>query len=226
MTIRYEGNAQVELSADGGARVLVDVFDPGALSAPATAADVLLTTHTHDDHVAAEFQADFPGAQLFAEEGSLDTAVARIHLVPAAHSQGDPIVAEGGSDYIAVVDMGGLRMVHFGDLGQDALSPGQLEALGEVDVAVMQFENSFSQMDLDNKKGFALMEQVAPKLIIQTHSSLEAVEEAATRWPLLYAAGDSVTVKKADLPAETSLLLLGEDGRFYAGMVEATEVAW
>ena len=50
----------------------------------------------------------------------------------------------------------------------------------------MQFENSFSQMDLDNKKGFALMEQVEPRLIIQTHSSLEAVQEAAKRWPLLY----------------------------------------
>ena len=34
VTIRYEGNAQVELSANGGARVLIDVFDPAALSAP------------------------------------------------------------------------------------------------------------------------------------------------------------------------------------------------
>jgi hypothetical protein len=135
-------------------------------------------------------------------------------------------VAEGGSDYIFVIDMGGLHVVHFGDLGQDALTPAQLAAIGEVDVAVMQFENSFSRMDLDNKKGFALMEQVKPRLIIQTHSSLEAVQEAAKRWPLLYSPRDSVTVTKADLSAETSLLLLGEDGEFYAGMVEAAEVAW
>jgi L-ascorbate metabolism protein UlaG (beta-lactamase superfamily) len=226
VTIRYEGNAQVELSAGGGARVLIDVWSPDALAAPATSEDVLLTTHTHDDHLSPDFQAAFPGEQLFVREGSLDTSVAQISSVPAAHSQGDPIVAEDGSDYIFVIDMGGLRIVHFGDLGQDALTPAQLEALGEVDVAVMQFENSFSQMDLDNKKGFALMEQVKPKLIIQTHSSLEAVQEAAKRWLLLYSPNDSVTVAKADLPAETGLLLLGEDGTFYAGMVEVTEVAW
>lgn len=226
VTISYEGNAQVELSASGGARVLVDVFDPGALSAPATADDVLLTTHTHDDHLDSGFQADFPGEQLFVREGALHTSVAKIRSIPAAHSQGDPIAPEGGSDYIFVIDMGGMRIVHFGDLGQDALTPAQLKAIGDVDVAVMQLENSFSQMDLVNQKGFRLMEQVKPRLIVETHSSLEAVQEAARRWPLLYSPASSVMVTSADLPAATSLLLLGEDGTFYAGMVKATHVAW
>ena len=206
--------------------MLVDVFDPGALSAPATADDVLLTTHTHDDHLDSGFQADFPGEQLFVREGALHTSVAKIRSIPAAHSQGDPIAPEGGSDYIFVIDMGGMRIVHFGDLGQDALTPAQLKAIGDVDVAVMQLENSFSQMDLANRKGFRLMEQVKPRLIVQTHSSLEAVQEAARRWPLLYSPASSVTVTSADLPAATSLLLLGEDGTFYAGMVKATRVAW
>jgi hypothetical protein len=94
------------------------------------------------------------------------------------------------------------------------------------DVAVMQFENSFSQMDLGNKKGFNLMEQVKPRLIIQTHTSLEAVQGAAKRWPLLYSPEDSVTVTAAELPAETSVLLLGEDGAFSAENVSATEVDW
>jgi L-ascorbate metabolism protein UlaG (beta-lactamase superfamily) len=226
VTIGYGGNAQVELGANGGPRVLVDVWNPEALSAPATSADVLLTTHAHDDHVSADFRADFPGEQLFVKAGELDTSAARILSIPAAHSQGDPIVPEGGSDYIFVIDMGGMRIVHFGDLGQDSLTPEQLEAIGDVDIAVMQFENSFSQMDVDNKKGFDLMEQVRPRLIVQTHSSLEAVQEAERRWPLLFSAKDTVTVTTTDLPAETSLLLLGEDGTFYAGMVKATAVPW
>ena len=125
MTIGYEGNAQVELSADGGARVLIDVWSPDALSAPATAEDVLLTTHTHDDHLSPDFQADFPGEQLFVREGSLDTSVATDHAPsPRRTLRVTRIVAEGGSDYIFVIDMGGLRVVHFGDLGQDALTPG------------------------------------------------------------------------------------------------------
>jgi len=226
VTIAYEGNAQVELRASGGARVLVDVWDPEALSAPPTSEDVLLTTHTHDDHVSPDFQADFPGEQLFVKAGKMDTSTATIRSIPAAHSEGDPIVPEGGTDYIFVIDMGGLRIVHFGDLGQDSLTPEQLAAIGDVDVAVMQFENSFSQMDAENGKGFDLMQQVNPRLIIQTHTSLAAVQEAAKLWPLLYSPRSVVRVTATELPAETSMLLLGEDGTFYADNVPATEVGW
>ena len=73
VTIRYEGNAQVELSASGGARVLIDVYDPTALSAPPTADDILLTTHTHDDHLSPRLHDCFPGPQLFVKEGGIDT---------------------------------------------------------------------------------------------------------------------------------------------------------
>lgn len=225
VTVAYEGNAQVELISSEG-RVLLDVWDPAALSAPATTEDALLTTHTHDDHLSADFQEGFPGKQLFVRAGTLETPQAAVTSVPAAHSQGDELKAEGGSDYIFVVEMGGLRIVHFGDLGQDELTPGQLEVISSVDVAVMQLENSFSQMDLDNMKGFALMEQAKPRLIVPTHSSLAAVQEAARRWPVLYSPKDWVTVTKEDLPAETSLLLLGDDAAFFASQVEATQVEW
>ena len=140
VTIRYEGNAQVELSANGGARVLIDVYDPSALSAPPTA--------------------------------------------------------------------------------------GQLKALGKVDLAVTQFENSFSHMDAINQKGFRLMEQAKPRLIVQTHTSPAAVQYAATLWRVLVSARPSVTVTAADLHAETSLLLLGDDAAFYAGLVPTEKVDW
>ncbi len=225
VTVAYEGNAQVELVSAAG-RVLVDVYDPAALSAPATPQDVLLTTHAHDDHLSPGFQKDFPGEQLFVRAGTLEVPQAVVTSIPAAHSQGDPLEAEGGSDYIFVVDIGGLRVVHFGDLGQNALTAEQLEAIGSVDVAVMQFDNSFSQMDAQNKKGFALMDQVKPRLVVPTHFSAAALQEAAKRWPVLSSPKDWVTVTKDDLPAETSLLLLGEDGAFYAIQVEAAPVGW
>ena len=226
VTLRYAGNAQVELSANGGARVLIDVYDPDALSAPPTADDVLLTTHRHDDHVSAGFPDGFPGEQLFVREGALETPDATITGVAAAHSQGDRLAAKGGTDYIFIVDMGGMRIAHFGDLGQTALTRGQLKALGDVDIAVTQFDNSFSQMDTTNLKGFKLMQQVKPRLIVQTHSSLAAVEHAGTLWPLLYSERPWVTFTAAGLPATTSLLLLGDDAAFYAEQVPAEKVDW
>ena len=226
VTLRYEGNAQIELSMDGGARILIDVYDPSALSASPTADDVLLTTHTHDDHLSPAFRSGFPGAQLFVREGELKTPDAAIKGIAAAHSQGDPLVAKGGTDYIFIVDVGGLRIAHFGDLGQTALTRDQLTALGDVDIAVTQFDNSFSQMDTTNLKGFKLMEQVQPRLIVQTHSSLAAVEHAGTLWPLLYSEQAWVTVTAGALPVSTSLLLLGDDAAFYAEQVPAEKVDW
>ena len=206
--------------------MLIDVFDPAALSAPPTADDILLTTHTHDDHVSLDFQKGFPGRQLFVKEGRIDTPDATITSIASAHTEDDPPAPKNGTDYIFIIDMGGLRIAHFGDIGQTALTAGQLKALGDVDIAVTQFENSFSHMDAINKKGFALMEQVKPRLILQTHTSPAAVEYARTLWPLLYSERPEVTVTAERLPAKTSLLLMGEQVPYYTQMVPAEKVAW
>jgi len=226
VTIRYEGNAQVEVSLNGGARVLIDVYDPSALSAPPTADDILLTSHTHDDHLSPDFQKGFPGRQLFVREGEIQAPNATITSIASAHEEDDRLVPKNGTDYIFIIDMGGLRIAHFGDIGQTDLTAGQLKALGDVDIAVTQFENSFSHMDEINQKGFRLMEQVKPRLLIQTHTSPAAVQYAAKLWRVLVSARPSVTVTAADLPAETSLLLLGDDAAFYAGLVPAEKVDW
>lgn len=226
VALRYEGNAQVELQVATGPRVLVDVYAPDWLSAPPAPGDVLLTTHTHDDHYLPAFVKGFAGKQLFVRSGKLAAGDVKVLGIAAAHSQGDQIKPGGGSDYIYVVDIGGLRVAHFGDLGQDALTASQLEQLGSVDVAVMQLSNSFSQMDLTNKKGFRLMEQVKPRLIVPTHSDAEATKYAAELWPVDYTGNDSVTIAKGDLPVETTLLLLGGDARYYGELVGGREVGW
>jgi len=152
----------------------------------------------------------------------------RIRSIAAAHTQGDPLVPKSATDYIFIIDMGGLRIVHFGDIGQPALTPEQAKAVGRVDVAVTQFDNAqFSDIDVKNKKGFRLMEQVKPRLIVQTHSSLAAVNYAATLWPVLYSKRPGVTLSAAGLPKKTSLLLLGEEGAYYVESgVHARKVDW
>ncbi len=56
-----------------------------------------------------------------------------------------------------------------GDIGQNELTEEQLDAIGEIDIAFMQFENSYSRMNLDNLKGFTMIEQVNPRIVIPTH---------------------------------------------------------
>ena len=53
--------------------------------------------------------------------------------IASAHTARDyeEFKPEGGSNYIFIVDMGGLRIAHFGDIGQEYLTEEQLAALGE-----------------------------------------------------------------------------------------------
>ena len=227
LTLYYEEGAHVELVSSGGTRVLIDVYDPKALSSPATEKDILLTTHEHSDHLNAEFLAAFKGQQLYVKAGSLQSGDVTIQGVAASHNADlPPFKAEGGSDYIFIVDLDGLRLAHFGDIGQEALTAEQLAALGQVDIAVMQFSNSYSNMSADNKKGFNLMSQVKPRLIIPTHNDLNAAKYAMTLWPCLYTDKHAVKIRRDTLTDETRILFIGDLGQSLAKITHATAVDW
>ena len=207
--ITYEENAQFELVSPQGTRVLIDIADPTKLTSPATDKDILLTTHGHGDHINSEFAKSFPGQQLKFQEGEIKQADVAIVAVKAAHNASAP----DGSDYIYVVDMGGLRIAHFGDLGQEKLTQDQLDQLGAVDVALSQLENSYSAMSLANKKGFNQMEQVKPKLLIPTHGNgnMEVLKYALGLWKDGYTDTSPVAIGPSDLPTSgTKLLVLGD----------------
>jgi L-ascorbate metabolism protein UlaG (beta-lactamase superfamily) len=177
------------------------------LTSPPTEADVLLTTHGHQDHVHPDFREAFPGQQLNVEEGEINLADVSVKGIKSAHGAYNDI---DGSNYIFVVDMAGLRIAHFGDIGQEEFTPEQLDALGEVDVAITQFENSFSQMNLSNKKGFNLMDQLQPKLIIPHHGigNQEVIEYAIEKWSDAYVGAETATIGRSDLSDQTKFLIL------------------
>jgi L-ascorbate metabolism protein UlaG (beta-lactamase superfamily) len=210
ITLYYAENAQFELISPQGTRILIDVFNPRALSSPATEKDVLLTTHAHGDHINSDFINAFPGQQLRIREGKINLPDVTIQGIASAHSASAEPMPENGSNYIFIVDMGGLRIVHFGDIGQDQLTPEQLGLLGKVDIAITQFDNPLSQMNITNKKGFNLMEQVKPRLIIPTHSSGYTIKHAATMWEVFCTDQRQVLIGRPDLTDKTRLLVMGD----------------
>jgi len=117
-----------------------------------------------------------------------------------------------GSNYIYIIDMGELRVVDFGGIGQDQFTQELLDELGEVDIALTQLKNSYSEMDIENKKGFNLMDQVKPKMVIPTHGStdMDTIAYAVSVWTDAYADSGEVIVESSGLSDETKLLLLGE----------------
>jgi L-ascorbate metabolism protein UlaG (beta-lactamase superfamily) len=210
VTLIYEEFAQFEIIGPNGQRIMIDINDPAKLSHPVSASDILLTTHTHWDHLNEDFQAAFPGLQLFVQTGRLEAPGVMIQGIASAHNQGDLFKPKGGSNYIYVIEIGGLRIVHFGDIGQNALTDEQLNAIGQVDIAITQLNNPYSEMNAENAKGIHLMEQVEPRLIIPTHINLDTAKLAVAQWPGWYSEVPSLQICQSDLREGPEILFLGE----------------
>jgi len=208
----YSDPAQVELISAKGTRVLIDVSTPEALSSPPTKKDVLLTTHNHGDHRRLDFVKIFPGQQLDVKIGEIKMEDVMIRGIASAHNEGHEFRSEGGTNYIFIVDMGGLRIAHFGDIGQDALTPEQLSALGKVDIAITQLSNFFSGVNAENKKGFNLMDQVKPRLIIPTHIFESTCSKMAVdKWTGYISSKKFISISPEDLPSKTSIIFMGQN---------------
>jgi L-ascorbate metabolism protein UlaG (beta-lactamase superfamily) len=208
VSLFFVDTAQFEITTPTGRRILIDVANPNLLTSPPDEADVLLVTHAHNDHYNQAFIDSFPGQKLIVEEGQIELPEVSIRGIASAHNAADPFLPKDGSNYIFIIDVAGLRLAHLGDIGQETLTPEQLEALGQVDVAMTQLVNSFSAMDIYNLKGFNLMEQLQPRVVIPTHSSLKASEEAVNRWAG-YACEQPCFVHQGNLPGQASVLFLG-----------------
>jgi L-ascorbate metabolism protein UlaG (beta-lactamase superfamily) len=206
--IIYDETAQVEIVAPSGNRVIVDVWDPTLLSVAPTANDILLTTHGHQDHYVEEFVNSFPGQKITIEVKSIKTDDFGITTVASSHQANEEMVDQGGSNYIFIVEVGGLRIGHFGDIGQTALTDEQLTKIGKLDVMVSQLSNTFSNMNGDNRKGLNLANQVKPLIFIPTHSGNETATLAMKEWKGVYST-KPVTLTRETLPTETTMLFIG-----------------
>jgi hypothetical protein len=211
VTLIYGEYAQFEIVGSSGQRVLVDVFNPPKLSSQVTESDVLLTTHTHWDHWNEEFQVKFPGLQLFAQTGFLEAPGIIIHGIASAHNEGDRFKLEGGTNYIYLIEIGSLRIAHFGDIGQKALTDEQLAVLETIDIAITQINNNYSDMNAQNRKGINLVEQLQPRLVIPTHLNLDTIKLAVTQWDGYYTESPTVRICESDLKHKgTRILLMGD----------------
>jgi L-ascorbate metabolism protein UlaG (beta-lactamase superfamily) len=228
LTVYYEENAQFELIGPSGQRVLVDVWDPTALSAPASAADVLLTTHLHTDHYNEGFEEAFPGQKLTNEAGTIDLDQVKIVGLDSSHDA-TPIVPGDASDHIVIVDIGGFRVVHFGDIGQPVLSDEQIAAIGEVDVAILPLRDVAGVGgDVGGASGYPLdlVAQVKPALVIPTHTNTELVTAAAERWDATYTTHTSVTIPRDEVPGQTTLLFMGILAPSFGSLFDLAETDW
>ena len=158
----------------------------------------IISTHSHPDHTDSSFTQSYDCPHFTSEVCNLDTNDFKIFTIASSHS-GDKIY-DSPSNILTVVDVDGLRIAHMGDIGQTTLTDEQLKALGHVDIAFMQFDNSFSDMNLENEKGFRLTEQLQPTIIIPTHYTDDALPVFEQKYGNIQEFDNVLTILKEDLP--------------------------
>lgn len=159
----YYNNSYVIVSEKG----TVVVLDP-TYAVEGLEPDLILSTHSHPDHVDRTLmKKDCKIVEGEMESGTVDdvkfTGIASTH-------RGDTIDEASLSNVLFLVEVDGLRIVHMGDIGQTKLTDAQILALGKVDIAFMQFVNSYSNYGIDGATGISVIEQLKPSVIIPTHS--------------------------------------------------------
>lgn len=225
LTVAFEENAQVELTAPSGQRILIDVYDPSLLTTPAVASDIVLVSHGHSDHSNADFEATFTGQKLINKTTDLNSGDIKIKSIAASHDDA-AIDATGPTNHIFVIELAGFKIVHMGSTGQLQLTSDQLAAIGgDVDIAIGALQN-VGGADPNNRKQIDIMNQIHPKIVIATHSTLDYVSLAAKEWKATFSSKKSVTIPHNEIPAQTTLLSMGIVAPSYGVILNAPESNW
>ena len=204
----YTGiNAQAEITSPSGIHVYIDVSKLEVLTTKPGPNDLLCYTHNHSDHRNIRFQKAFPGRVIDQVAGEYVSGDLRILCIPSAHTEGDAIGPGISSDYLYLIETGGLRILHTGDIGQLRYTEEQLKAFGgRVDLLFQQFDNDWSNMSVANGIGFNLLAQLSPRLVVPTHTSPAATQRLLAEYPALFDEKPSIELSVSGLPAKTTVL--------------------
>ena len=190
--IRWLGQACFLISTLMGTHILIDPPNPQVgypIAAHSVPASIVFVSHEHPDHNYVQAAANIGGVAPsiirplpLTPDESVETgaytygpAGAEVDKVPftrisAYHD--DQGGRQRGPDTITVLQTGGLRIVHMGDIGELSLSADQVREIGRVDVLMIPVGGFFT---VDGPQAAALVAQLKPRVILPMHYGTAAL---------------------------------------------------
>lgn len=193
----YPFNSYI-ISSMNGENVVVDATTMPQVKIVDINPAAITQTHGDPDHTDTNFLGAYKVPKLLCEKGEINTKDFHIYSILSSHSN-DKLM-ESNRNVILVFEVDGIRIAHMGDIGQTKLTEKQLKELGDIDIAFMQFENSYSDMDLTNEKGFNLIEQLNPKIIIPTHYTNNGLMKLKDKYGTITEFKNVLEISKEELP--------------------------
>lgn len=172
MLIYHHGHSEFLLETAAGTRILTDPYDSHVgYPMHSVACDAVTVSHSHGDHSdTAKVQGsaavlDRPGRTVLAE--------VVIEAFPCFHD--DTQGTQRGSNLIFVIEADGLRLAHFGDLGEwDESLAAQL---GPIDIAFLPVSGFYT---LPPARAAQLAEKLRPRILIPMHYKTDVT----AAWPI------------------------------------------
>jgi L-ascorbate metabolism protein UlaG (beta-lactamase superfamily) len=172
--VDWYGQAAFRLSGDR-ATVFVDPFgDMSALASrggvrieyppiEGVSADLVLVTHEHLDHNAAEVIGGDPPV-LRSTAGRLQSPIGEVVAIASEHDQSAG--TERGPNTIFVFELDGVKVAHFGDFGQLALREEQALAVGSPELLFLPVGDGPT---IGGEQAAAIVERLAPRWVVPMH---------------------------------------------------------
>jgi len=221
-TIRWYGHSFFLVTTSDGVRVAVDPFSDIGHTMPTVEADVVTVSHEHGDHNNVRLVGGSPRVLRGLAAGAADWnriyerfGSTLIYAVPAFHDdiQG---TSPRGLDALFVIELGGIRIAHLGDLGQSSLTDGQLRALGPIDVLMIPVGNG--PFTMSPPQATAIVSQIRPKIIIPMHYKTPArpaawagIDERAFiegKQNVRRLGSHTLTISRGDLPSTPQIVVM------------------
>ncbi|MCJ7786780.1 MBL fold metallo-hydrolase [Patescibacteria group bacterium] len=179
MQIIWHGQSCFQISLqpekNNQVRIVIDPFDEIiGLRLPKLEADILLVTHSHPDHSNIKAVSGNP----FLVSGPGEYEIKEIYI-QGIHSWHDE---EGGKklgeNTVYTLEAEDLKLCHLGDLGQNELTPEQLEKIGGVDILMIPVGGVVT---IDPKGAQKIISQIEPKIVIPMHYQIPSFRRAKAK---------------------------------------------
>ena len=214
MRLTYYGHASFLVETADGTRVILDPYRSGAFGGAKgydpidEPADVVIATHTHDDHGAVD---TIPGSPRVMVHPVAETVGSlKVTGIEVAHD--DAGGSKRGRNTVIILDDGDVRLVHLGDLGHP-LDAATVRAIARVDILLVPVGGFYT---IDHDQAAAVVEALTPRIVIPMHFKTDKVRLPiapvdpflATQKKVERKSGSSLEFTGATLPAGRVTILL------------------
>jgi len=221
--IRWFGHSAFQITSGAGTVILTDPFggDMGSYTIPSVSPDAVTVSHEHGDHNNLKAAKGNPTILRGLTGGGRDWNTVdrkvkdvRIYNVAGTYHDGEKGTKRGKNSPF-VFEMDDLRIVHLGDLGH-VLTDDQIKKIGAIDIILVPIGGYYT---IDAKEATKVMDQLKPKIAVPMHYKTAAISS----WPISstddflkgkkvrQAGGNTLTVSKEMLPAQTEVVVVDYD---------------